>query len=615
MALLRELGYGLRFRTAGWCEVLVWRESERWLGAGPGRREALEDALARIFPSAAAREALRERRIDAPADSAPPSRPELAAPAPAPPLEPAEVTPSHAQVRAVLSPIPAGSHAPGPSVTAQRPVPRPSPAELGLLRESLVDLDSTIRELFVEVLGYSASRMRLCILAWAAQARAAQTESGFDPSIEASVAGIFGQLTQLSRLGWPGNVPALALQASPRDCAELLGITEVSGLRTWTAVLDLAEERIAHDEVQPDLDADGWWREDPQAPAPPAPQAMLRRISSALESWGGPLPDLPAIATGRASIEAAPKVLHFAFGDSERAELLKIARQLRWLRSAGIAGWECAFGRVRWVADRTRSNLAPGLATALDARCGPHRSWALECGHDPKAGARSLKRRELLRGIDLVAWDDPSAALDWLTAAFELGAELNNEKLAELLSGRAAQILALSVDALADRAKRKRLRRLKELLEGDPSLFPAPDAREPIEVEEAGAEDPAPESSSIPPEVLSFTRGKRTLIVGNRADRELDRALSEQFGFSGLDRCDLAPNRVESHAERIERGSYDLVLASTGFMSHKSEHALRKACRSANVLLVRVNKGRPAACARHIARELGIRSEALEDIP
>lgn len=51
---LADGGYRSATYTHQWTEVLIWRDSERWLGRGPDRDAALEDALAQMFPSAPA---------------------------------------------------------------------------------------------------------------------------------------------------------------------------------------------------------------------------------------------------------------------------------------------------------------------------------------------------------------------------------------------------------------------------------------------------------------------------------------------------------------------------------------------------------------------------------
>ena len=53
--LLADSGYRSATRTQEWTEVLIWRDSERWLGRGPDWSSALHDALAQMFPSTAAR--------------------------------------------------------------------------------------------------------------------------------------------------------------------------------------------------------------------------------------------------------------------------------------------------------------------------------------------------------------------------------------------------------------------------------------------------------------------------------------------------------------------------------------------------------------------------------
>ena len=96
-------------------------------------------------------------------------------------------------------------------------------------------------------------------------------------------------------------------------------------------------------------------------------------------------------------------------------------------------------------------------------------------------------------------------------------------------------------------------------------------------------------------------------MVTNRNDPDLARRIEERFAFASVDLCDIAPRRVEAAAKRVGAGTYDFVLAATGFLPHKVDGSLEQACRDTATLYVRVNRGRPHACIHHLARELGVR--------
>ena len=580
---LRELGYGCIFRHAGWCEVLVFRGEERWTGAGRDRRAALAAVLARMFPSEAARASLLPTR-----------KPDVLAPIVAAPAR----APAPAPLQVLWIP-------PAP------PAPRLSPAELELLHEELSELIATLESLFVDVLEWAPERQRLLALAWVARARDIQGRARHDSSIEQRVSGFCSRLGSLTKISWPGNVPALAASALPIDCWRELELRADDELPDWLSVADRAEallERLDAAGPASGLDEQGWadaaWLE----PQPPEPRALFNELRAQLQGWSGPIPDAQAILDGAEFGGEPPASLVQSLpADPTRLELLRVARKLRWLRGCDLRGWGESLGRVRWIAHRARHLWTLDLETALDPRARPRQAWAKECGFDPEARLRKQRKNELYKQLPTLARGDLQALAGWLAAAVELGQEMSNEKLAAALCERVDDLLALSAEAFATRTQRKRVRRLQDLARGVPQSGEIEDADE--ETEEPCAPAPQAASEPIAARVLAFTRGKRTLIVGNRADPALDAALEHEFELSRLDRCDLSPNRVESHAERIRSGSYGLVLAITGFMSHKTDQALRKACLFADVPFVRVNKGRPAACARHIARELGFQPD------
>ena len=94
------------------------------------------------------------------------------------------------------------------------------------------------------------------------------------------------------------------------------------------------------------------------------------------------------------------------------------------------------------------------------------------------------------------------------------------------------------------------------------------------------------------------------LFASNRFDARLEARLTELLGVK-MAGCDGGPRRVQSQCERIAQGSYDLVLSATGFQDHAVDGALAHAANLAGIPYVRVNRGRPLACAQAIVRELG----------
>jgi hypothetical protein len=93
------------------------------------------------------------------------------------------------------------------------------------------------------------------------------------------------------------------------------------------------------------------------------------------------------------------------------------------------------------------------------------------------------------------------------------------------------------------------------------------------------------------------------VLVSNRTDTQLRDRLVEELGFAVLDLSEGEPRRVQSITEAVRSGSYDLVLAATGFQSHAIDGMLARACRSADVPLLRVNRARPLAVYRAVLRQ------------
>ena len=117
--------------------------------------------------------------------------------------------------------------------------------------------------------------------------------------------------------------------------------------------------------------------------------------------------------------------------------------------------------------------------------------------------------------------------------------------------------------------------------------------------------------AALPNDLLSrvrgSTEGKRSVFVSHRRDPELQAALQETFGFASLECKIVEPRRLQALGEAIEEGTYDLVIAATGFQLGSLDQLLARACRTAGVTYLRVNRGRPLACLRALARDLDAR--------
>ncbi|MFT3775483.1 MAG: hypothetical protein QM820_59810 [Minicystis sp.] len=375
------------FRSGGWVECLVLRERERWLGRGDTEDAALEDALAAMLPSHAARMLLASavteeaegpistcQRVPARAPepeipaaapepeihgdalittlpfAAPP--PEPAAPAPEPALtmpapEPAAPIPEARaaipEVQLAASPLQEPQSAPPPEEPRSAPVPeeivkRPS------LDEALADLDKILRGVEDQLSTFARLaplRQRTLLLLWICRARAFEDALPHERDVQRRIGMIARRLTELAKTFWPGSVRALQMTARPWDLPELR-LRGATAPRTWTEAVGRAEHILAEQLAEAEhagLDDDGWVRESGSAAEGNGDQA-LTTASTAIDSALAPMRD-----------NDDPDVLDAAAVEA----LTNAAKRLRRARrrvTDGVA-WGVVMGRLR--------RLAPGL--------------------------------------------------------------------------------------------------------------------------------------------------------------------------------------------------------------------------------------------------------------
>jgi hypothetical protein len=115
---------------------------------------------------------------------------------------------------------------------------------------------------------------------------------------------------------------------------------------------------------------------------------------------------------------------------------------------------------------------------------------------------------------------------------------------------------------------------------------------------------------SFPEHVLEDLRsamsGKRMVFVSTRRDPDLQTRLKDALPSATLDWRVAEPRRLEALVEAIQQGAYDVVLGAIGFQAQGTDNLLARACRQAGVRYLRVNRGRPIACLRALARDLAI---------
>jgi hypothetical protein len=287
----------------------------------------------------------------------------------------------------------------------------------------------------------------------------------------------------------------------------------------------------------------------------------------------------------------------------------EIAAKVRWLRGCppSVEIWGAAMGRLRWLAEHD-DVAGDAIRAVLDPQFMPLGNWMKHLGVDKQE--RRRQRSAVVKRTPQAGATDAEIQ-QWLKDALEFGDDLSNERIAGLLRDLAPQVLAIPESVFSERKHRRRIKNLQAQLRGD---VPASTM---VARSTAWANDPEPAvdvvcapTRSLEDQLVEglrpFTVGKRVLFVSNRLDLDRDAKLQGLLGFSSIDACLHEPARVESKAQAIDRGTYDLVLAATGFLPHNVDGMLKGACRLMGIPYVRVNRGRPLQCLLHLARELGI---------
>jgi hypothetical protein len=629
LVYLRRAGYGVIFRIQGWAECLVSLAEERWVGHGETEGESLDDALRQMLPSRLARSAFEAQirgPIDAPApgvvdEPAPSSAPGLdATVAPAAPItsatsEPIEAAalpehpavaealeaPPSTTVEAVAAPPPVEPAAVAP-LAAEKAIEPPPPearidsaANAVRLAEALAALDGMLHDIDAQLPKLAkkcAERQRFQLLGWICRARAYEESLPEARAVTAAVQRIARRLSEIGKMLWPGSVRALQLATAPADTMESHALDAPPA--TWAEATERAEQRYREHirkATSAGFDDDGWIDAHPVGAAPTDPDALLAQALKDLDALLARPGDGPA-------------------EDQDSSAIVRIAQTLRWVRVSAQdhVSWGLAMGRLR------RVSMAPGtsnilLRKTIDPAFRPSSSW-LPVVAPPSESALLEESAAKLRAdlAQLVAGED--TLLPWLIRAFDV---FPTPALAELVRSRRSQIMALSEIAATyeDRRIRRRMRDLIQRLgAGGADETPASARREiaaAAKEKEEEAESESEDDSALQKlcdSVRMHTEGRRVLFASNRSDAKLEARLTELLGVK-MAGCDGGPRRVQSQCERIAQGSYDLVLSATGFQDHAVDGALAHAASVAGIPYVRVNRGRPLACAQAIVRELG----------
>ncbi|WP_373046600.1 hypothetical protein [Vulgatibacter sp.] len=539
---LLDAGYTVLERELGWNECLIVGNDERFGGAGRSAEEALLYAAGALFPSAAARRLL------------------LAALEPAPEAPVADQPPSPPQPEVVLA----------VTWTEEEDAPAPAPellAEVEALRERIERQKD-------ELALVAPQRQRLVILGWLALARACQEEAPGDLEVGAAVRELINTvLRALCDRWWPGHIAAFGRDARPSDSRRDIGVGPEP--ESWREVAALAAEALVMLEEADDgagRDPAGWADAAQLVPSAAEPEVVLAQLRTAIEARGGPV-------LGR-----QPKHLE----RPEATQLLDWARRLRWLRGGTEPQlWAAIAGRLRFWTQNGADCAA--AREALDPAFVPAKSWASLVRTAVEEERETAALAEVLRTVPAAgALEDE--VVGWLRAALPLTGAHQRAivEAAGHLRTAIASVEEVHFPGAENKLRRKRLHKLKAALaEPAPGQEPQPAAPE----DEVREPEPA---QPVAPEVLARTRGKRVLFVSNRSEPRLQEVLVERLELACIDWREASPRRLDAAVEAIVGGSYDVVLAATGFLDHAADGVLKRASKRVGVPYLAVEKGKPA---------------------
>lgn len=483
------------------------------------------------------------------------------------------------------------------------PLPAYPPAAVADARETLDDILKEIADARPDFALMAPRHQKVHMLGWICRARGLDEQFAGEHKVTILVRRVAHELTNISKIMWPGSVQALQMSARPDCVVGELGLKSLQIPRTWNDASEFVQQHRDRALVG-DVPLDDYgWADDLRRAPPEDPRALLREAQHAVEALGGPVQEPPP-----RHLTVAPEEL----STESIEQLVKHVQQLRAIRIATLQPelWGCIIGRMRWLAGRL-GDRAHTLKKWLDPEFRPpvDNSRATAQQHDQLRLRQQAVRheREALLAEPVTAAAELGA---WLVKAFDA---YNTPDVAALAEPLRAAVLALDDDALpeADRRLRRRLRDLKNHLrhtDGSAARVEG-DEPEPLEGDDAGkpalASDDDEPDDSLSALVRSRVDGKSALFVSNRDDPDLKARLEDRLGLD-ITWCDGNPRKVQAQCESITRRSYDLVLIATGFQAHTIDGILARAARAGGVPYVRVFKGRPLACVRALARSLGL---------
>lgn len=510
-----------------------------------------------------------------------------------------------------------------PAVPAGSPQPQEMPVMVPSSPRSVrEEVDGILDEIRQQEAGFgmlAPVRQRLLITWWVARLRDLERQGHHPADVRRRIVEAVEKGVTMAGIYWPGSIPILNRDADPARA-----IRVIPGARratTWQEVAAAACQALKEEEAHPGLDEDGWGDQAAMEPRCTYATDLLRQVHREIRH--GPGGDMTA--------KPGPLPSEWHHVDKKKQDqVLRWAMSLRWIRQDVVDGiaWAQAMGRLRWLQDQWRhvynlpKEFQKSLEEALDPLHCPRLPWAKRLGRDPGRKAIRARRQNLYRWFQALDVADSEEVARWfLEAARDLGIEIIQEwfqQRPEVLECIRNHPPAKKDLETLSKTQRRRVRRL---IQGEVDLLPD-------QVLELGAGEEGPNGEGVsaavpddengqedgpvvPPPVRAFTEGKAALFVGNRNDPDLATTLKSLLGLGRLDLEEgTKPQRRDGLVDRIAGGTYQFVLAATGFLSHQADQTLLPACRQAGVPYLRVGKGRPMAVVRAIAHHLGVSAVA-----
>ncbi|MCA9690115.1 MAG: hypothetical protein KC636_10940 [Myxococcales bacterium] len=324
--------------------------------------DAVRDALAQMFPAAAARRLL-SATLEGDRDSLRKLDLEVDAPAP----EVAQAS-SQAAVHAISA---AARGAPAGEEAAPAPVPTVSAAEAC---QALEDIFREIEDARAELSLMAPKLQKRLMVAWICRTRSFDEQFVGEPRVTSGVRRVARLLTDLSKTLWPGSVRALQMNALPECALAEIDPGSPVVLRTWTDASHLVDETRANGpDIDPGFDHYGWADHANIGAASKHPDLLLHDAQVAVERVAGSVIAFP------------PHHRNTGTDDISQETIVALAvhvQRLRWIRTSTLEPelWGATMGRLRWLASRLGQRAAP-LRKFLDPEYVPSDTWHRLLGH------------------------------------------------------------------------------------------------------------------------------------------------------------------------------------------------------------------------------------------